>query len=51
MSKMTSYKKKEEKYRTITVLRQETKVMWTGGRPLRTIRIPQLPGEYRAVVG
>lgn len=35
MSKMTSYKKKEEKYKTITVLRQETKAMWTGRKAIK----------------
>lgn len=35
MPKMTSYKKKEEKDKTITFLRQETKVMWTGKKAIK----------------
>jgi hypothetical protein len=32
---MTTYKKKEEKYKTITVLRQETKEMWTEKKAIK----------------
>ena len=32
---MTSYKKKEEKYKTITVLRQETKEMGKGRKAIK----------------
>lgn len=35
MSKMTSYKKKAEKYKTTTVLRQETKAMWKGRKAIK----------------